>query len=116
MKNQIPIIFAAATAAVALSIAPASALAGSVGYRAVGDDGIAASPKARQILDERARSAALSQTSATASVGFRAVANDGIAASPRLRQMLAERPHAAATTPATALAACSNHCCDACGK
>jgi hypothetical protein len=53
MKNQIRVIFVAATAAVTLSITPASALAGSVGYRAVGDDGIAASPKVRQMLNER---------------------------------------------------------------
>jgi hypothetical protein len=53
MRNQIRIVFATAAAAAVISITPASALAGAVGNRAVGDDGIAASPKVRQMLSER---------------------------------------------------------------
>ena len=113
MKNQYRIVIAAATAAVALIATSASAQ-----YRAVGDDGIAASPKVRQMLDERARSAAVSQTSATTSVGYRAVGDDDIAASPRLRQMMAGRPRSTVATPGTAVASatCTHGCCSACGE
>ena len=111
MKNQYRIVIAAATAAVALIATSASAQ-----YRAVGDDGIAASPKVRQMLDERARSAAVSPS--TRSVAYRAVGDDGIAASPKLRQMMAERPRSTVATTGTALASatCTQGCCSACGK
>jgi len=67
-------------------------------YQPVGDDGIAASPKVRQMLNERkavarttSTKAAKTTPAAVASVGFRASGDDGIAASPKVRQMLNER-------------------------
>ncbi len=99
MRRQYQTIIAAATAAVVISILPASAQ-----YRAVADDGIAASPKVRQMLDEHARSAAMAQV--TPAVGYRAVGTDGIAASPKLRAALDERSsYVAVAEPATAIAA-----------
>jgi pyruvate/2-oxoglutarate dehydrogenase complex dihydrolipoamide acyltransferase (E2) component len=63
-----------------------------------GDDGIAASPKVRQMLNEqksltRPASAKGAQTTpaAVASIGYRTASDDGIAASPKVRQMLNER-------------------------
>lgn len=87
MKSKYSFVITAATAAAALLTVSANAQ-----YRAVGDDGIAASPRIRTTLDERARSAAVTQTStAFASVGYRPTGADGITASPRLRQQLKER-------------------------
>jgi hypothetical protein len=65
----------------------------SVGYKPTGDDGITASPKARQMLDERKTVAAVPATASTAvaSVGYQATGADGITASPKLRQQLNER-------------------------
>ena len=59
-------------------------------YQAVGADGIAASPKLRQQLDERKRVESASSTT-VASVGYQATGEDGITASPKLRQMLNEQ-------------------------
>ena len=59
--------------------------------RAVGDDGIAASPKYRQFLNERGKPMVKGAKSATvASVGYRATGVDGITASPKLRQFINE--------------------------
>lgn len=66
-------------------------------YKAVGDDGIAASPKVRQFLEEQKRVGTGSSASDRV-VGYQAVGADGIAASPRVRQMLAERATARATS------------------
>jgi hypothetical protein len=57
---------------------------------AAGQSGIAASPRLRQILNERGTGAGTPSTS-VASAGYRATGADGIAASPRLRQQLNER-------------------------
>jgi len=59
-------------------------------YRTVSDDGIAASPKVRMVLNEQKRNTAVIPPS-TAVAGYRAVGADGIAASPKLRQQLDER-------------------------
>lgn len=75
----------------------ALASSASAQYRAIGDDGIAASPKVRQMLNERqaAKAASLASAKSTtptvASAGYRATGDDGITASPKVRQMLAER-------------------------
>ena len=69
------------------------------------DDGIAASPKVRQMLNEQKASQAppaVSKDASTAGVyvRYRAVGSDGIAASPKVRQMLDEqRASAVVTTP-----------------
>ena len=58
-----------------------------VSYQAVGEDGIAASPKLRQMLNGRKTS---SGSDSSRVVSYQAVGEDGIAASPKLRQMLRE--------------------------
>ena len=66
---------------------------GSVGYQPVGSDGIAASPKYRQLLNEEYAqvNAQLNYPQvASKSVGYQAVGDDGIAASPKFRQLLNE--------------------------
>jgi hypothetical protein len=71
-----------------------------------GGDGIAASPKVRQMLNER--KAALEAASAPSSVVVsspapRATSQGAIAASPKVRQMIAEgKPVTGPTTPAVA--------------
>lgn len=64
------------------------------GYQATGDDGITASPKARQLLNEQnAKTAAASsmQAATIRTVGYQGIGDDGITASPRYRQMLTEQ-------------------------
>lgn len=85
MKNSNKILFVVAVAATFSMVSQASAQ-----YRAVGDDGIAASPKLRQQIDERKKVARTPSTT-MASVGYRAAGRDGIAASPKLRAQLDER-------------------------
>lgn len=69
----------------------ASASASNAQYRATGDDGITASPKYRQFLNERGKPMVKGAKSATvASVGYRATGVDGITASPKLRQFINE--------------------------
>lgn len=102
MKNLNKITMVAALAAMFGLSNQASAQ-----YRPTGDDGIAASPKLRQQLDERKRVASASAPSAeVASVGYKPTGDDGITASPKARQMLNERKMAASTpssaTPAVA--------------
>ncbi len=98
MKSQNKFVIATVTAIAAMSITQAMAQ-----YRPVGDDGIAASPKVRQMLNELALSASNPRTTdAVASTGYRAAANDGIAASPKVRQMLTEQQRNAAVIPSSA--------------
>lgn len=98
MKKTIPLLTVMAVLALLGSTSQSSAQSSdafsrSVGYRATGDDGITASPKWRQFLDERA---AMNQTTSDAApvdrtVGYRASGDDGITASPKMRQMLNEQ-------------------------
>jgi hypothetical protein len=97
------------TVAVAGTISLANSA--SAQYRAVGDDGIAASPKVRQMLNERQAAKAASLASANhtaptvASAGYRTTGDDGIAASPRVRQMLNEQKGSTVVIPpSTAIA------------
>jgi hypothetical protein len=84
MKNTNLILIL--TAAVALL---ASTSQGKAQYRATGDDGITASPKLRQFINERSKPMVKGTTStAVASVGYRATGVDGITASPKLRQFI----------------------------
>ena len=67
-------------------------------YQPIGDDGIAASPKVRQMLNERR---AIPAAMGGAEVpGYQIVGEAGIAASPKVRQMLNEE-EVAARTPAS---------------
>jgi len=77
-------------------------------YRAGEDDGIAASPKYRQFLNESGKRMVKGtpSTSATvAAVGYRATGVDGITASPRLRQFIDASRGVQSTPSATATAA-----------
>ena len=88
MKNSNRLLIAAAALALFASAGQSQAQ-----YRAVGDDGIAASPKVRQMLNERkARAAATQQVTIN-----QIVPQTTIAASPKVQQMLKER--APATVP-----------------
>jgi len=98
MKNLNKMTLVAALTAI-FSLANQASAQSSVGYRPTGDDGITASPRLRQQLDERKHVATV--TSATvASVGYKPTGDDGITASPKVRQMLDARK-AAESTPST---------------
>lgn len=100
MKNLNKVVFAAAIAAT-LSLANSA----SAQYKPTGDDGITASPKIRQLLNERAAAtlaAAVSTPSMT--VTYRNPA-EGVTASPKVYQMLAERKVVLSEAPATEVAA-----------
>jgi hypothetical protein len=84
MKIQSRFVLSTVTAMTALFITQANAQ-----YRAVGNDGIAASPNVRQMLDERQRSAAAALAPKPTAY-YPGPAGDGIAASPKVRQMLDE--------------------------
>ena len=78
----------------------ASASQSNAQYRAVGDDGIAASPKYRQLLNESGkRMVKGSPSTAVASVGYRATGRDGLTASPKLRQIIDDSRGVASTGP-----------------
>lgn len=69
-------------------------------YRPTGDDGITASPRVRQMLNERAASARLAPQATVAKTELQKSApTRSIAASPKLQQMLAESRPAVHTTP-----------------
>ncbi len=97
MKTLNKILFAAALTAT-------FSLANRAGaqYKPVGDDGISASPKVRQMLNER-KSAPSTTSTVASSFSPQAGANDGIAASPKLRRTLNERK-TVASTPSTSVA------------
>src|SRR5216684_6536639 len=98
MKNSKKILFVVAVAATLSLASQASAQ-----YRAVGDDGIAASPKLRQQIDERTKFASTPSVT-IASTGYRAAGENGITVSPKLRGQLDER-RVVASGPSTAVAA-----------
>ncbi len=101
MNNNISLL--AVVAALVVLGSPSSSHAQ---YRPTGDDGITASPKARQFLDERKRAGSAystaAQVAADHSVGYRAVNGDGVAASPKMRESLNRRAAAAAESPQVA--------------
>src|SRR5438132_13173002 len=79
-----------------LSVAFATVIRGTASpsnAQAVGDDGIAASPRLRAILNERADAAACRCAEATSfrDAGYKAIGDDGIAEWPKMRAMLNER-------------------------
>src|SRR5262245_52641485 len=85
MKNLNKVLLVAAFAAVYDLAGQASAQ-----VRCVGDDVVAASPKLRQMLNERKRVSGVHSIT-VAAVGYKPVREDGIAASPKFRQLLDER-------------------------
>ena len=69
----------------------ASAGVSNAQYQPAGDDGIVASPKYRQFLNERGKLMVKGAKSiAAAPVGYRPTGVDGITASPKLRQFINE--------------------------
>jgi hypothetical protein len=97
MKNLNKITLVAAFAAIFSLANQASAQ-----YKHIGEEGIAASPRLQQMLNER-KHVAGAPTVTFALVGYRPTGDDGITASPKLRQMLDER-RTVASAPSTAVA------------
>jgi len=97
-------ILAIAAFVVTFGLAGSAIAQNSVGYRAGGDDGIAASPKLRQHLNEH-KHVASTPSATIASVESQTTRDDGIAASPKLRQQLNERKTVSRMTSATMTAA-----------
>jgi len=95
MKNLNRILFATAFAASFSLVTNASAQ-----FKPATDDSIAASPKVRQMLNERAAAATVGSAGM---VTYRNSA-DGVTASPKVRQMLAERKVVVSGAPATEVA------------
>lgn len=60
------------------------------GYQAIGGEGIAGSPKSREMFQERMMVEA-TPSDVVASAGYQAVGADGIAASPNSREQMDER-------------------------
>lgn len=88
------------TILLAVAVAGMSTLAASAQYGPTGEDGIAASPKFRQFLNESGkRMMKGTPSTAVASVGYRATGRDGITASPRLRQIIDDSRGVASTGP-----------------
>jgi hypothetical protein len=85
MRNLNKVLFAAAVAATVGLATNASAQ-----YKPVGDDGIAASPKVRQMLDERAASHRVAPVTHAAGVPYRNPA-DGVTAPPKVLHILASQ-------------------------
>ena len=85
MKNLNKVLFAAAMVATVSLATTASAQ-----YKPTGDDGVTASPKVRQMLNERAAARRVAPPTESVTVTYRNPA-DGVTASPKVRQMLADR-------------------------
>ncbi len=98
MKNLNSILFAAAIAATFSLANNASAQ-----FKPTTDDGIAASPKVRQMLNERAAAARVATVTSSVMVTYRNPA-DGVTASPKVRQMFAERKVVVSGAPTTEVA------------
>lgn len=99
MKNLNRILFAAAVAATFSLVNSANAQ-----YQATGGDGITASPKVRQQLNERAAATRVAAVTPAMNVTYRNPA-DGITGSPKVRQMLAERKVVVSGAASTEVAA-----------
>src|SRR5260221_2712011 len=89
MKNMIVPLTLAVAALVVSFASPSKA-------QTVGDDGIAASPRIRLMLNDRKAAARASQDSVFKDASYRAVHDDGIAPSPRMRAILNEHQVAVA--------------------
>jgi hypothetical protein len=100
MNNLNKVLFATAMAATFSLVDNASAQ-----YRATGADGITASPKVRQQLNERAAATHIAPSTHCATVMHPTHGLGGVAASPKVRQMLAERRVAVAGAPSAEVVA-----------
>jgi len=98
MKNLNKVLLAAAFAASFSLVQNASAQ-----FKPTVDDGIAASPKVRQMLNERAAATRVQAATPTGSVTYHNPA-DGVTASPRALQALAERKVVVSGAPKTEIA------------
>lgn len=103
MKNLNSILFAAAIAATLSLASNASAQ-----YRPTGDDGITASPKVRQMLNERAAATRVAPATPSVTINYRNPAN-GVTASPKVLQMLAERKVVVSGAPEAEVAASAGY-------
>ena len=92
MKNTNYLVTLTAVTLLLASTAPSKAQ-----YKAVGDDGIAASPKVRQMLSER-KARAIAPASTAQVVCCKPVSEYTIVASPKVRQMLNEQAAAKAAS------------------
>jgi hypothetical protein len=99
MKNLNKVLFAAAIAATVGLANTASAQ-----YKPTGDDGITASPKVRQMLNERAAATRVAPVTPSVTITYRNPA-EGVTASPKVLQMLAERKVVVSGSPSTDVAA-----------
>jgi hypothetical protein len=111
MKKMNQILFAAVIAATIGLSTQASAQ-----YNANETDGIAASPRVRQMLNERKSSIITSMTvsknhgaTRLAPTGTQTVLNDGISAAPRTRQLLSEQSRRPAAIPSSTAVASSGY-------
>ena len=98
MKNLNSILFAAAIAATIGLANNANAQ-----FKPTTGDGIAASPKVRQMLNERAAKARVAPATPAVTVTY-GNPGDGVTASPRVRQMLNEQKVVISQTPSTEVA------------
>ncbi len=95
MKNTNMLLILTAVAGLLASTSQSNAQ-----YRATGDDGITASPKLRQFLNESGkRMVKGTPAPAVVSVSYRATGRDGITASPKLRQFIDDSRGVASTGP-----------------
>ena len=99
MNNMNKVLFAAALAATFSLANNASAQ-----YKPTGADGITASPKVRQMLNERAAAATVAPAVSSVTVTYRTPNLEGVTVSPKVRQMLAERKVVVDSTTATEVA------------
>ena len=99
MKNLNKILFAAA-------IATTFSLANNANaqFKPTTDDGIAASPKVRQMLNEKAVAARPTLSVPVVGVIYRTPALAGVTASPKVHQMLAQRKVVVSGTPSAEVA------------
>ena len=105
MSNQTKLVIVTVAAVAALFVTQARAQ-----YQAVGNDGIAASPKMREMLNDRACSTANPQAApSVTAVTYLGVSGDGIAASPKVRQMLDEQDRNAVVIPPSAAVASAGY-------
>ncbi len=105
MKSLTKVLFAAAAAATLGLVTSACAQ-----FKPTGADGITASPRLRQMLNDREASARVSAMPPSAVVAVEpSGAPEGLAASPRVRQMLAKPGIASATVPAAEVASAGYH-------
>lgn len=104
MKIQNRLAIVAVTAIASMFIMKAKAQ-----YLPVGDDGIAASPKVRAMLNDRVRT---SSASVANNSSFQARADQSIAASPNVRQTLAGRKAGTAAPEGTAVVSAQSRTTD----